>query len=72
MANNVMRTKLTVWLYNEPETKWYGTCMECKGEKAKLTPQVLKDKGIKPCSLCTNMEIYEKHTARKREEHVSN
>jgi hypothetical protein len=55
---NTMITKLTIWTFNEREGKWYGICRECKGEKAKYTPQILKDKGIKPCEMCTNMELY--------------
>lgn len=55
----VMHTKFTVWSFNDVETKWYGVCKECKGEKAKFTPQTLKNKGIKPCETCTNVEMYE-------------
>jgi hypothetical protein len=60
-----MITKTTKWTYEEKEGKWYGVCLECKGEKAKYTPEVLKDKGIKPCSLCTNLETYNNHSANK-------
>lgn len=60
MSDKVMYTKATTWTLNEKEDKWYGVCVECKGEKAKHTPQVLKQKGIKPCRTCTNMEEYEK------------
>ena len=55
---NIMYTKLTVWTYVEKENKWYGLCRECKGEKAKYTPQALKNAGLQPCSMCTNLEMY--------------
>lgn len=60
-----MITKISIWTYEEKENKWNGICIECKGEKSKFTPQVLKDKGIKPCQTCTNIEIYNLHSANK-------
>jgi hypothetical protein len=57
-----------MWIYNESDNKWTGTCLECKGEKAKFTPQVLKNKGIKPCSICTNIEEYDRHVPNKEKE----
>jgi len=60
-----MITKQSKWTLNEVEDKWYGICLECKGEKGKMTPQVLKDSGIKPCETCTNLEIYKTHSANK-------
>jgi len=56
---NVMVTKWSIWTYNERETKWYGKCIECKGEKAKYTPQELVMEKIKPCPTCTNIQLYE-------------
>ena len=63
-----MYSKTTKWAYNEREEKWYGTCLECKGEKAKYTPKMLKQAGIKPCSLCTNLEEYEKASSHVEKE----
>lgn len=60
-----MITKTTIWTFEEKENKWYGICVECKGEKAKFTPQVLKNKGIKPCETCTNLEAYKLHNVNK-------
>lgn len=60
-----MHTKLSNWTLDERVDKWYGICIECKGEKAKYTPETLKDKSIKPCSVCTDMETYTKHSANK-------
>ena len=58
-----MRTNLSIWTWDNKENKFYGICVECKGEKAKYTPQVLKSKGIKPCSICTDMKLYNPRTA---------
>ena len=63
-----MHSKYTKWVYNETEEKWYGTCLECKGVKAKYTPQQLKQAGLKPCGLCTDLVEYEKassHTGKE-------
>ncbi len=54
-----MHTDQTIWTYDEKETKWYGVCVECKGEKAKYTPQNLVEKNIKPCGTCSDMKRYE-------------
>ena len=64
-----MQTKTTFWKYDEALESWKGTCIECKGEKSQHTPQVLKQKGIKPCSVCTNLEEYEKVSAHKEKGH---
>jgi len=58
-----MHTNMSIWTLDEKIEKWYGLCVECKGEKAKHTPKVLKNKKLKPCSICTNMEAYDKHNA---------
>jgi hypothetical protein len=69
MANS-MRTKFSIWTYDESGSKWNGICLECKGEKAKHTPQILKDLKIKPCSLCTNIEEYDRHVSHKEKINV--
>jgi len=50
-----MYTKFSIWTYNEKEEKWYGICPECKGEKAKYTPEQRIKLGIKPCPLCSTL-----------------
>ena len=60
-----MHTNTSVWTLDEKIDKWYGVCNECKGEKSKYTPQVLKNKKIEPCGTCTNMDAYEKHNVEK-------
>ena len=67
MANNKMVTKTTVWVLDSTTDIWHGRCIECKGEKAKYTPQALKNEGIKPCQTCTNIDEYDKHVAIKKE-----
>jgi hypothetical protein len=56
--NTTMRTDATVWTLDEKTDMWHGLCIECKGEKAKHTPQILKAKGLKPCGTCTDMKAY--------------
>lgn len=68
MSDVKMVTKLTIWDLNEKEGKWYGRCVECKGEKAQYTPQVLKQKGIKPCQTCTDLDEYNKASSHKEKE----
>ena len=65
MANITMRTELTLWTLDESISKWTGKCLECRGEKAQYTPQILKNKGLKPCSLCTDIKAYDRCSANK-------
>lgn len=53
-----MYTKFSTWTYDG--NAWKGLCRECKGEKAKYTPSILKREGVKPCTLCTNIDEYDK------------
>lgn len=57
-----MITKTTVWVLEDKDSIWYGTCIECKGAKSGYTPQMLRNLDIKPCSTCSNVEEYEKKT----------
>jgi hypothetical protein len=70
LVNRPMHTKTTMWKHDETTDSWRGTCLECKGEKSKHTPQILKNLGIKPCALCTNLEEYEKASAHKEKDHA--
>lgn len=58
MSGKKMHTETTVWTEDDLGV-WHGVCKECKGEKAKHTPQELKRLGIKPCLTCTDMKNYE-------------
>jgi hypothetical protein len=54
-----MHSDTTVYTYDERGMIWHGVCKECKGEKAKYTPEQLKAQKIKPCETCTDMKRYE-------------
>ena len=60
-----MHTAQTNWVWDSKEEKFYGTCIGCNGEKSKNTPQVLKNRGIKPCDICTDMKTYNSHSQNK-------
>ncbi len=51
-----MHTDLSTWVYDEKLESWKGFCKECKGEKAKYTPDVRVRENIKPCSICSTIK----------------